>query len=201
MIRVLLAEDQGLMRSALAALLALEDDLDVVGQVARVADIVPAVQAGRPDVALLDIELADGNALDVAPAVRSVRPDCAVVFLTTFGRPGYLRRAFDAGARGFLVKDGPVEELAASIRLVHDGRTVVDPELAAAALADGRSPLTDRERDVLAAASDGATTKDVAGRLHLSEHTVRNYLSSAIGKTGTRTRAEAYALAERNGWL
>ena len=201
MIRVLLAEDQGLMRSALAALLALEDDLEVVGQVARVADIVPAVQAQRPDVALLDIELADGNALDAAPAVRTVHPDCAVVFLTTFGRPGYLRRAFDAGARGFLVKDGPVDGLAASIRLVHEGRTVVDPELAAAALADGRSPLTDRERDVLAAASDGATTKDVAGRLHLSEHTVRNYLSSAIGKTGTRTRAEAYALAQRNGWL
>lgn len=106
MIRVLLAEDQGLMRSALAALLALEDDLDVVGQVARVADIVPAVQAGRPDVALLDIELADGNALDVAPAVRSVRPDCAVVFLTTFGRPGYLRRAFDAGHEGSSSRTG-----------------------------------------------------------------------------------------------
>jgi two-component system response regulator DesR len=200
-IRVLLAEDQGLMRSALAALIALEEDLDVVGQVARVADLLPAVRAHHPDVALLDIELTDGNALDAAPAIRGVAPDCAVVFLTTFGRPGYLRRAFDAGARGFLVKDGPVEELAASIRLVHAGRTVVDPELAAAALAEGRSPLTDRERDVLAAASDGATTKDVAGRLHLSEHTVRNYLSSAIGKTGTRTRAEAYALAQRNGWL
>ena len=123
------------------------------------------------------------------------------MFLTTFGRPGYLRRAFDAGATGFLVKDGPVEGLAESIRAVHAGRTVVDPDLAAAALASGASPLTDRERDVLSASSDGTTTKDLAARLHLSEHTVRNYLSSAIGKTGTRTRAEAYALAQRNGWL
>ena len=201
MIRVLLAEDQGMMRSALATLLGLEDDLEVVGQVARAGDIVPAVQDLRPDVALLDIEFEDGNALDVAATLRSVAPDCAVVFLTTFGRPGYLRRAFDAGATGFLVKDGPVEGLAESVRLVHAGRTVVDPDLATAALSSGASPLTDRERDVLTASSDGTTTKDLAARLHLSEHTVRNYLSSAIGKTGTRTRAEAYALAKGNGWL
>ena len=201
MIRVLLAEDQGMMRSALATLLSLEDDLEVVGQVARVADIVPAVQGLRPDVALLDIEFEDGNALDVAATLRAVAPDCAVVFLTTFGRPGYLRRAFDAGATGFLVKDGPVEGLAESVRLVHAGRTVVDPDLATVALSSGASPLTDRERDVLTASSDGTTTKDLAARLHLSEHTVRNYLSSAIGKTGTRTRAEAYALAKGNGWL
>ena len=201
MIRVLLAEDQGMMRSALATLLGLEDDLEVVGQVARVADIVPAVQDLRPDVALLDIEFEDGNALDVASSLRAVAPDCAVVFLTTFGRPGYLRRAFDAGATGFLVKDGPVEGLAESVRLVHAGRTVVDPDLATVALSSGASPLTDRERDVLTASSDGTTTKDLAARLHLSEHTVRNYLSSAIGKTGTRTRAEAYALAKGNGWL
>ncbi len=190
-----------MMRGALAALLALEDDLEVVAQVARAADIVPAVRAERPDVALLDIEFEDGSALDVAPTLRQLAPDCAIVFLTTFGRPGYLRRAFDGGATGFLVKDGPVEGLAEAIRLVHAGRTVVDPGLAATALSEGRSPLTDRERDVLAAASDGATTKDLAARLHLSEHTVRNYLSAAIGKTGTRTRAEAYALAQRNGWL
>ena len=201
MIRVLLAEDQGMMRSALATLLGLEDDLEVVGQVARAADIVPAVQDLRPDVALLDIEFEDGNALDVAATLRAVAPDCAVVFLTTFGRPGYLRRAFDAGATGFLVKDGPVEGLAESVRLVHAGRTVVDPDLATVALSSGASPLTDRERDVLTASSDGTTTKDLAARLHLSEHTVRNYLSSAIGKTGTRTRAEAYALAKGNGWL
>jgi two-component system response regulator DesR len=200
-IRVLLAEDQGMMRSALATLLSLEDDLEVVGQVARVADIVPAVQDLRPDVALLDIEFEDGNALDVASSLRAVAPDCAVVFLTTFGRPGYLRRAFDAGATGFLVKDGPVEGLAESVRLVHAGRTVVDPDLATVALSSGASPLTERERDVLTASSDGTTTKDLAARLHLSEHTVRNYLSSAIGKTGTRTRAEAYALAKGNGWL
>jgi two-component system response regulator DesR len=200
-IRVLLAEDQGMMRSALAALLGLEVDLEVVGQVARAADIVPAVQDLRPDVALLDIELEDGNALDVAATLRALAPGCAVVFLTTFGRPGYLRRAFDAGAKGFLVKDGPVEALAESVRLVHAGRTVVDPDLATVALASGTSPLTDRERDVLSASSDGTTTRDLAARLHLSEHTVRNYLSSAIGKTGTRTRAEAYALAQRNGWL
>ena len=189
------------MRSALATLLSLEDDLEVVGQVARVADIVPAVQDHRPDVALLDIEFEDGNALDVAATLRAVAPDCAIVFLTTFGRPGYLRRAFDAGATGFLVKDGPVEGLAESVRLVHAGRTVVDPDLAMVALSSGASPLTDRERDVLTASSDGTTTKDLAVRLHLSEHTVRNYLSSAIGKTGTRTRAEAYALAKGNGWL
>ncbi len=201
MIRLLLAEDQGMMRSALAALLALEPDLEVVAQVGRAAEIVPAAQADRPDVAVLDIEFADGNALDVAPTIRRVVPDCAVVFLTTFGRPGYLRRAFDAGATGFLVKDGPVEALAETVRQVHAGRTVVDPELAAAALAEGRSPLTDRERDVLTAASDGSTTRELALRLHLSEHTVRNYLSAAIGKTGTRTRAEAYTLAQRNGWL
>ena len=201
MIRLLLAEDQGMMRSALAALLALEDDLEIVGEVSTVAEIVPAVRDVRPDVALLDIEFEDGSSLDVAATVRAVAPSCAVVFLTTFGRPGYLRRAFDAGATGFLVKDGPVEGLAESIRAVHAGRTVVGPELAAAALASGASPLTDRERDVLSASSDGATTKDLAARLHLSEHTVRNYLSSAIGKTGTRTRAEAYTLAQRNGWL
>ena len=201
MIRLLLAEDQGMMRSALAALLDLEDDLEVVGQVSTVAEIVPTVRDCRPDVALLDIEFEDGSSLDVAATVRAVAPSCAVVFLTTFGRPGYLRRAFDAGATGFLVKDGPVEGLAESIRAVHAGRTVVDPDLAAAALASGASPLTERERDVLSASSDGTTTKDLAVRLHLSEHTVRNYLSSAIGKTGTRTRAEAYALAQRNGWL
>ena len=201
MIRLLLAEDQGMMRSALAALLALEDDLEIVGEVSTVAEIVPAVRDVRPDVALLDIEFEDGSSLDVAATVRAAAPSCAVVFLTTFGRPGYLRRAFDAGATGFLVKDGPVDGLAESIRAVHAGRTVVDPDLAAAALASGASPLTERERDVLSASSDGTTTKDLAARLHLSEHTVRNYLSSAIGKTGTRTRAEAYALAQRNGWL
>ena len=201
MIRLLLAEDQGMMRSALATLLALEDDMEVVGQVARAAEIVPAVQEVKPDVALLDIEFEDGNALDVAATLRAVTPECSVVFLTTFGRPGYLRRAFDAGAKGFLVKDAPVEGLAESIRLVHAGRTVVDPDLATVALAAGASPLTDRERDVLTASADGTTTRDLAARLHLSEHTIRNYLSSAIGRTGTRTRAEAYSLALRNGWL
>jgi two-component system response regulator DesR len=201
MIRLLLADDQALVRGALSALLNLEVDLEVVVEVGSGDAVLPAVLEHHPDVALIDVEMPGLDGISATAEVRRASPDTKVLIVTTFGRPGYLRRAMESGAAGFLVKDGPVEGLAGSIRLVHEGRTVIDPELAAAALSDGRSPLTDRERDVLTAASDGATSKDVAGRLHLSEHTVRNYLSSAIGKTGTRTRAEAYALAQRNGWL
>ncbi len=200
-IRVMLAEDQGMMRGALALLLGLEDDIEVVAQVGDGTGIVPTARRTRPDVALLDIELPGCSGLDAAAQLRTAVPECRVLILTTFGRPGYLRRAMEAGARGFLVKDGPVEELAAAIRRVLAGERVIDPALAAAALSAGPSPLTGREREALAAAVDGATIADIAGRLHLSESTVRNYLSSAIGKTGTRNRMEAARTARANGWL
>ncbi|WP_212910479.1 response regulator transcription factor [Streptomyces sp. TS71-3] len=199
--RVLLAEDQGMMRGALALLLGLEDDLEVVAQVATGDAIVPTALSTRPDVALLDIELPGCSGLDAAAELRRRCPECRVLILTTFGRPGYLRRAMDAGAAGFLVKDGPVEELAAAIRRVLAGETVVDPALAAAALTAGPNPLTPREREVLVASADGATVADIAGKVGLSESTVRNYLSSAIGKTGTRNRMEAVREARQQGWL
>ncbi|MFD7920574.1 response regulator [Streptomyces sp. NPDC059740] len=201
MTRILLAEDQGMMRGALALLLGLEADMEVVAQVATGDAIVGAAVDARPDVALLDIELPGRSGLDAAADLRTAVPDCRVLILTTFGRPGYLRRAMEAGASGFLVKDGPVEELAAAIRRVLAGERVIDPALAAAALSAGPNPLTPRERDVLNAAADGATVADVAGRVHLSQATVRNYLSAAIGKTGTRNRMEAVRTARQNGWL
>ncbi|MEU1912416.1 response regulator transcription factor [Streptomyces massasporeus] len=200
-IRVLLAEDQGMMRGALALLLGMEDDIEVVAQVAAGDAILDAALAHRPDVALLDIELPGRSGLDAAADLRVRVPDCRVLILTTFGRPGYLRRAMEAGATGFLVKDGPVEELAAAIRRVLAGETVVDPALATAALSAGPNPLTTRESDVLKAAADGATVADIAAALHLSESTVRNYLSSAIGKTGSRNRTEALREARHQGWL
>ncbi|MEU2503624.1 response regulator transcription factor [Streptomyces sp. NPDC007863] len=200
-IRVLLAEDQGMMRGALALLLGMEADIEVVAQVGRGDEIVERALVARPDVALLDIELPGRSGLDAAAELRDEVPDCRVLILTTFGRPGYLRRAMEAGAAGFLVKDGPVEELAEAIRAVLRGETVVDPALAAAALGAGPNPLTAREREALAAAVDGATVADIAGRLRLSESTVRNYLSAAIGKTGTRNRMEAARAARQQGWL
>ncbi|WP_399884435.1 response regulator transcription factor [Streptomyces sp. BBFR51] len=200
-VRVLLAEDQGMMRGALALLLGLEEDIEVVAQVAAGDEIVGAALAHRPDIALLDIELPGLSGLDAAAELRERAPGCRVLILTTFGRPGYLRRAMEAGAAGFLVKDGPVEGLAEAIRRVLDGETVVDPALAAAALSAGPSPLTARECDVLRASADGATVADVAAALHLSESTVRNYLSAAIGKTATRNRTEALRAARGQGWL
>ncbi|MFF6956362.1 MULTISPECIES: response regulator [unclassified Streptomyces] len=201
MTRVLLAEDQGMMRGALALLLNLEDDLEVVAQVAAGDRIVAEALEARPDIALLDIELPGRSGLDAAAELRERLPSCQVLILTTFGRPGYLRRAMEAGAAGFLVKDGPVEELAHAIRRVLRGERVIDPALAAAALSAGPSPLTPRERDVLNAAADGSTVADIAARVFLSESTVRNYLSAAIGKTGTRNRIEAVRHARQNGWL
>ncbi|MFB6440389.1 response regulator [Streptomyces sp. NPDC056411] len=200
-VRVLLAEDQGMMRGALALLLDLEEDMQVVAQVAAGDQIVAAALEARPDIALLDIELPGRSGLDAAADLRAQLPSCKVLIVTTFGRPGYLRRAMEAGASGFLVKDGPVEELAAAIRRVLAGEQVIDPGLAAAALSAGPNPLTQRERDVLTVAVDGATVSDIAGKLHLSQATVRNYLSAAIGKTGTRNRIEAVRAARRNGWL
>ncbi|MEU7109720.1 DNA-binding response regulator [Streptomyces stramineus] len=201
MTRLLLAEDQGMMRGALALLLGLEEDMEVVAQVGDGDDILPEALRTRPDVALLDIELPGRSGLDAAADLRDRLPGCRVLILTTFGRPGYLRRAMEAGASGFLVKDGPVEELAAAVRKVLAGERVIDPALAAAALSAGPNPLTQRERDVLAAAVDGATVADIAAKVHLSPATVRNYLSAAIGKTQTRNRMEAVRAARQNGWL
>ncbi|MEV6166194.1 response regulator transcription factor [Streptomyces sp. NPDC052052] len=201
MIRLLLAEDQGMMRGALAMLLGLEEDIEVVAQVSDGTEIVPTALEVRPDLAVLDIELPGRSGLDAAAELGRVLPGCRTLILTTFGRPGYLRRAMEAGASGFLVKDGPVEELAIAVRRVLAGERVIDPDLAAAALSVGTDPLTPREREVLSAAADGATVVDIAARVALSPATVRNYLSAAIGKTGTRNRMEAVRAARRNGWL
>ena len=197
---ILIAEDQGMMRSALAGLLALEPDLRVVAEVARGDQVIAAATAARPDVVLLDIELPGRSGLDVIEELLQAVPGTRVVVVTTFGRPGYLSRAMAAGARGFLVKDDPVSQLAASIRDVVAGGIVVNPVLAAQALSASPDPLSDRERTVLAASADGATIADIAVELHLSHSTVRNYLSAAIGKLGARNRGEALSIARRNGW-
>ncbi|WP_163548288.1 response regulator [Candidatus Frankia nodulisporulans] len=201
MIKVLLADDQHLVRGALAALLALEEDIEVVGQVGRGDEVVAQVTALHPDVVLMDVEMPGIDGLAAAAAVRATAPRTQVLVVTTFGRTGYLRRAMEAGALGFVVKDAPAEALADAIRRVARGERVVDPTLAAATLAGGASPLTGRERDVLVAARDGATVADIAGRLFLSEGTVRNYLSAVIAKTNTRNRMEALRTAEEAGWL
>jgi two-component system response regulator DesR len=200
-IRVLIAEDQTLVRGALRALLELEGDLVVVAEVGRGDEVVAAAREHRPDVALLDIEMPGGDGIEAARALSAAVPQCRAVILTTFGRPGFLRRAMEVGAAGFLVKDAPSAELARGIRAVVRGERVIDRELAAAALALGATPLSAREADVLRASADGSTVAGIAARLFLSEGTVRNYLSSAIGKTGARTRVEAARVAEEKGWL
>ena len=200
-VRVLLAEDQAMVRGALSALLALEGDIEVVAEAARGDEVLPAALAAQPDVALLDIEMPGGDGLAAAAALKEHLPPCRVIILTTFGRTGYLRRAMESGAAGFLLKDAPAAELAAAIRRVASGERVVDPALAAAALSERGSPLTDRERDVLAASVDGATIREVAAKLYLSEGTVRNYVSKAIQKLAARTRVEAARLAQQKGWL
>ncbi|MEV5834108.1 response regulator transcription factor [Nocardia sp. NPDC052112] len=201
MIRLLLADDQALVRGALAALLGLESDLEVVAEVGRGDEVLDAVARTTPDVVLLDVEMPGMDGIAVAARLHAAHPDVRILMVTTFGRPGYLRRAIDAGASGFVVKDTPARELADAVRRVHLGLRVVDPALATETLTVGTSPLTAREREVLAAAADGATAGAIAKQLHLSEGTVRNHLSSAIGKTGTSTRAEAVRTAERLGWL
>ena len=200
-IRVLLAEDQAMIREALAALLSFEDDIEVVAQVGRGDEVAPAALASKPDVALLDIEMPGMDGLTAAAALQAALPSVKIVILTTFGRPGYLRRAMEAGASGFVVKDSPADRLARTIRQVLNGQRVIDPELAAAALTEGASPLTPRERDVLAASQDGATIAEIAAALYLSEGTVRNYLSACIQKTGARNRTEALRVAQERGWL
>jgi two-component system response regulator DesR len=200
-IRLLLADDQALVRGAMAALLGMEPDLQVVAEVGRGDQVAAAVLTHHVDVALLDVEMPGLDGVAAAREVRRVAPRCRVLMVTTFGRAGYLRQAMAAGAGGFVVKDTPARQLADAVRRVHQGLRVVDPELAAQSLAHGDSPLTDREADVLRAARDGGTVADIARELHLSDGTVRNHLSSAIGKTGARTRAEAVRLATGNGWL
>jgi two-component system, NarL family, response regulator DesR len=200
-IRILLADDQALVRSALAALLELNDEFDVVAEVGRGDEVVAAAHEYEPDVALLDIEMPGLDGLAAAAALAQEVPGCRVIILTTFGRPGYLRGAMEAGVVGFVVKDAPAEQLADAVRRVMNGERVVDPALAAATLAGGASPLTARERDVLVAARGGATVADIAHKLFLSEGTVRNYLSAAIAKTGVRNRVEAVRAADERGWL
>jgi two-component system response regulator DesR len=201
MIRILIAEDQAMVRGALAALLAFEPDLEVVAQVASGDEVLPAAREARPDIALLDIEMPGMDGIEAAAALRDELPETIPLIVTTFGRPAYLRRAMQAGARGFLVKDQPAERLANAIRRAATGERVVDPELAAAALVDGESPLTPREREVLEASADGSPISEISARLYLSEGTVRNYLSAAMGKTGARNRAEALRIARERGWL
>ena len=200
-IRALLAEDQAMVRGALAALLALEPDIAIAGEAARGDEVVALALATQPDVALLDIEMPGLDGLSAAAALRASLPACKVIILTTFGRPGYLRRAMESGVSGFLVKDAPAADLAAAIRRVVAGERVVDPALAMSALSAGANPLTERERAVLAVAARGASVAEIADSLALSEGTVRNYLSSAIQKTGGQNRIEAAQAAERNGWL
>ncbi|MFB9930364.1 response regulator [Amycolatopsis halotolerans] len=201
MIRVLLADDQAMVRGALATVLGLEADIEVVSQVGSGDEVVAAAKETAPDVALLDVQMPGMDGLTAAAELKTALPACRVIICTTFGRPGYLARAMAAGAAGFVVKDAPPEQLVEAVRRVHSGLRVVDPALAAESLATGTSPLTARERDVLSAAKDGSTVADIAKSLFLSDGTVRNHLSSAIGKTGARTRAEAVRLSEERGWL
>jgi two-component system response regulator DesR len=201
MIRVLLAEDQAMVRGALAALLEMEGDIEIVAQVGRADEVVGQALATQPDVALLDIEMPGGDGLEAAENLRQALPSCRTLILTTFGRPGYLRRAMESGAVGFLLKDAPATQLATAIRRAVAGERIVDPALASAALSNGNNPLTERERETLAAASHGASIAEIAAMLILSEGTVRNYLSTAIQKLGAQNRVEAAHIAEQKGWL
>ena len=206
MTRIVLADDQAMIRTALATTLGLEADIEVVGQAGTCAEAVDVVAETRPDALLLDVQMPDGglrveDGIDVIPRVLEASPSTTVLVVTTFGRPGYLRRALEAGACGFMVKDAPAARRVEGVRRAAAGLRVVDGELAAASLSLGPSPLSPQETRVLAASSGGASTKEVARRVHLSEGTVRNYVSSAIGKLHARNRAEAIRVAEDNGWL
>lgn len=200
-IRILLAEDQAMVRGALTALLNLEEDLEVVAEVSQGDQVLQTAKKTKPDVALLDIEMPGGDGLSAAQALHENLSSCRIVILTTFGRSGYLRRAMESGAVGFLLKDAPADQLAIAIRRVMAGERVVDPELALSALSDGNDPLTGRERDVLRASLDGASIADIAAQLYLSEGTVRNHISTAIQKLNVHNRTEAAHLAQEKGWL
>lgn len=201
MIRVLIAEDQATVRGALRALLSMEEDLQVVGEAARADELISAAKACRPDVALVDIEMPGGDGISAAAALHEALPQCRSLILTTFGKPGYLRRAMESGVFGFLLKAAPPEQLAMAIRRTARGEHVVDPGLAASALSEGVSPLTERERQVLAATDRGADLDEIAERLFLSRGTVRNHLSNAIQKLGARNRSDAARIAASKGWL
>jgi two-component system, NarL family, response regulator DesR len=197
----MIAEDQTMVRQALVALLRLEPDIEVVAEAADGSEALAMARKYEPDVAVLDIEMPGPTGIEVARQLTGSGFGGSIVIVTTFDRPGYLRAAMSAGARGFLLKDAAAADLAAAIRQVTAGKTVVDPSLAAAALALGDSPLTDRETEVLEAAAGHDAIADIAARLHLSNGTVRNHLSAAIQKLGARNRAEAVAMAQRKGWL
>jgi two-component system, NarL family, response regulator DesR len=201
MIRLLLADDQALVRGAIASLLDLEPDLEVVAQVGRGDEVVAAARASAADVALLDVEMPGLDGIGAARRLLAEYPSCRALIVTTFGRPGYVRLALEAGASGFVVKDTPSSQLADAVRRVAAGQRVVDPALAAELLAAGPSPLSPRETDVLIALRQGGSSGEVAAQLHLSEGTVRNHVSSAIGKTGARNASEAARIAAENGWL
>ena len=200
-IRILIAEDQAMVRGALTALLRLEEDIEVVAEVSQGDQVLPAAIHSQPDVALLDVEMPGGDGLSAAQALHKSLPSCRIVILTTFGRSGYLRRAMESGAVGFLLKDAPADQLAVAIRRVMAGERVVDPDLALSALSDGDNPLTPRERDVLRSSLDGTSIADIATRLYLSDGTVRNHISTAIQKLNVQNRIEAANLAKEKGWL
>ena len=200
MIRLGLAEDQAMVRGALAALLNLESDLEVVAAVGDGEAAWTAVQRLQPDLLVTDIEMPQMTGIELAQRLRESGLETRVVIVTTFGRSGYLRRALDAGVRGYLLKDAPAEQLAEALRQVHRGGRAIDPQLAVAAWGE-EDPLTERERQVLRLAGEGVSTADIGQRLHLSQGTVRNYLSEAIGKLGAGNRIEAYRQARQNGWL
>jgi two-component system response regulator DesR len=201
MTRILIAEDQEMVRGALISLLELEDDLQVVAQVGRGDEVLPAARASGPDVALLDIEMPGMSGLEALEQLAAALPSVKILILTTFGRPGYLRRAMEGGAAGFVLKDAPATELASAIRRALAGERIVDPGLAAAALSQGQSPLTPREHEVLAASRDYTTVAELADALYLSHGTVRNHLSSVMQKLDARNRGEAARMAEERGWL
>jgi two-component system, NarL family, response regulator DesR len=200
-IRVLIAEDQGMVRGALKALLAMEGDIEIVAETDRADQVLPLASQTKPDVALLDIEMPGGDGITAAGQLHREMPSCKTLILTTFGRPGFLRRAMENGATGFMLKDAPAHELALAIRRTMAGERVIDPGLAAAALSAGVSPLSEREREVLIAGQGGASIAEIAQSLFLSEGTVRNYLSSAIQKLEVSNRTEAARVAEELGWL
>ncbi len=207
MITVVVADDQAMIRSALAAMLSLEHDLEVLARAGNCAEAIAAAEQYRPDVVLLDVQMpagpgsSAGNGIEATPLILSASPKSRVIIVTTFGRPGYLRRAMESGAVGFMVKDAPGERLVDAVRRAARGLRVVDPELAAASLSVGASPLSAKEAEVLRAAAKGGGTAEIAGRVHLSEGTVRNHLSAAIGKVGAANRAEAIRVATDQGWL
>jgi len=200
-IRVLIAEDQAMILGALAALLAGEPDLTVCARATNGCEALRALLTERPDVLITDIEMPQMNGLTLAAQARAHCPTTQILILTTFARPGYLRRALEAGAKGYLLKDRPAAELAAAVRRVHRGERVIDPELAAEAWASDPDPLTERERQILWRAGEGRSSAEIAGELHLSEGTVRNYLSEAISKLGAANRIEAARIARQKGWL